>query len=53
MLLNSMVAGAVAAAYIFILFLQLNPSVPRSPWAVAPLAASILHSFGVHFSAVF
>ena len=53
MLLNSMVAGAVAAAYIFILFLQLNPSVPRSPWALAPLAVSLLLSYGVHFSAVF
>jgi hypothetical protein len=53
MLLNSVVAGAVAAGYIFVLFLQLNPQLSRSPAAAAPLAAALLASYGLHFAVVF
>jgi hypothetical protein len=53
MLLNSVVAGAVAAGYVLVLFLQLNPQLSRSPAAIAPLAIALLASYGVHFAAVF
>jgi len=53
MLLNSVVAGAVAATYVLVLFLQLNPSVPLTPSAIVPLAAALLTSYGVHFAVVF
>jgi len=53
MLLNSVLAGAIAAAYLTVLFLQLNPAVPLRPGAVGPLAAVLLLSYGVHFAVAF
>jgi hypothetical protein len=53
MLLNSVVAGAVAAGYILVLVLQLNPQLSRSPAAIVPLGTALLASYGLHFAAVF
>ena len=53
MLLNSALAGAIAGAYLTLLFLQLNPAVPLRADAVVPLAAALLLSYGVHFAVVF
>ncbi len=41
MLSNSIVAGALAAAYVVVLVLLLNPSQPLAPAALGPLAAAI------------
>ena len=50
---NSAIAGAVAAAYVAVLVLQLNP-VP-SLWAPSTwwLAATILAGYGIHLTALF
>lgn len=41
------------AAYVAILFLQLNPSVPLRPSAIAPLALALWLSYGLHFAVLF
>ncbi len=41
MLTNSFAAGALAAAYVMVLVLLLNPSLPTAPRALVPLAWSI------------
>ena len=53
MLLNSALAGALAALYLTVLFLQLNPDVPLRPATVGPLAAMVLVSYGLHFAVAF
>jgi predicted AlkP superfamily phosphohydrolase/phosphomutase len=53
MLLNSGLAGALAAVYLAVLFLQLNPDVPLRPGTFGPLAAVLLLSYGVHFAVAF
>jgi len=53
MLLNSALAGALAAVYLTVLFLQLNPDVPLLPATFGPLAAVVLLSYGLHFAVAF
>jgi predicted AlkP superfamily phosphohydrolase/phosphomutase len=53
MLLNSVLAGCIAAAYLTVLFLQLNPSIPMRLSSVGPLALVLLLSYGLHFGVVF
>ena len=50
LLLNSVLAGGIAAAYLTILFLQLNPAVPLESGAVGPLLAILLLSYGIHLA---
>jgi len=53
MLSNSAAAGAFAACYVLILFLQLNPRLPLDPVALAPLAMTTGLFYAVHLTAVF
>src|SRR5262245_48542014 len=41
MLTNSFVAGALAASYVVVLILQLNPALSLNPVAIAPLALAV------------
>jgi predicted AlkP superfamily phosphohydrolase/phosphomutase len=41
MLTNSFLAGALAASYVVVLFLQLNPALPLNPGAIGPLALGV------------
>ena len=53
MLSNSLVAGAMAAAYLVVLVLQLNPALPlydTAPWG---LIFTIWAGYGLNFSALF
>ena len=52
MLMNVVLAGGLAACYILIVFLQLNPSLPLRPESVAPLALVLWLTYGLHFSVV-
>ena len=53
MLLNATVAGAVFAAYLTVLVLQLNPAVPLHPATVGALAVPLLLVHGTFFATVF
>jgi hypothetical protein len=53
MLSNSVIAGAVAAAYLALLVLQLNPLLPLESPSTWWLAATIVGGYGVHLAAVF
>jgi hypothetical protein len=53
MLSNSLIAGAVAAAYLTIVVLHLNPSFPLSIDDLAPLALVMGLAYGVNLAAVF
>ena len=53
MLSNSMIAGALAAAYLTILVLHLNPAFPLTITAVAPLALAIALAYGVNLAVGF
>jgi hypothetical protein len=53
MLSNSFIGGALAAAYITILVLHLNPQYPLSVNAVAPLAIALGLAYGVNIAIVF
>jgi hypothetical protein len=53
MLSNSLVAGAMAAACLVVLFLQLNPTLPLYQGASWGLIATIWAGYGVNFSALF
>lgn len=50
---NAVLAAAVAAVYLSVLFLQLNPSVPLYPLTLASLAVTLALSYGVHISVFF
>src|SRR5262245_29019972 len=52
MLLNAFVAGALAASYVVVLFLQLNPALPLKLTAVAPLALAVGLFYAVALSAI-
>lgn len=52
MLMNVVLAGGLAACYILIVFLQLNPSLPLRPESVGPLALVLWLTYGLHFSVV-
>jgi hypothetical protein len=53
MLSNSVIAGAVASAYLTILILHLNPAFPLTIDDVVPLALVIGLAYGVNLAAVF
>ncbi len=53
MLSNSVIAGALGAVYVAILFLQLNPHLPLRPDTVGPLVVTLALSYGVHLSVAF
>ena len=53
MLTNAILAGVLAASYIAILFLQLNPHVPLDLPALWPLLVVVLGFYGVHAAALF
>jgi hypothetical protein len=50
---NALLAGALGAAYLGVLFFQLNPSVPLYPMNFLPLLVTLLLSYGVHLSALY
>lgn len=52
MLSNSVMAGVVAAVYLALLFLLLNPPVPLTPRASAHVLAVVALAYGVHVAAV-
>jgi predicted AlkP superfamily phosphohydrolase/phosphomutase len=52
MLSNSVVAGALAASYVLVLVLQLNPALPLDPRRLAPLAGAIGFFYAVHLSVI-
>jgi type I phosphodiesterase/nucleotide pyrophosphatase len=53
MLSNSIIGGALAAAYITILVLHLNPQFPLSIAAVVPLAVALGLAYGVNIAVAF
>jgi Type I phosphodiesterase / nucleotide pyrophosphatase len=53
MLSNSLIAAGLASAYLTVLFLQVNPSVPLDVGTVIPLALTIALAYGVGFAAAF
>src|SRR4051794_32408606 len=53
MLSNSLIASALAAAYVFVLVLQLNPALPAGMAQLQPLAGAVLIFYIIHFSATF
>lgn len=53
MLSNSVIGGALAAAYITVLVLHLNPLFPLSLGAVVPLAVALGLAYGVNIAVVF
>ncbi|HEX7487106.1 MAG TPA: alkaline phosphatase family protein [Vicinamibacterales bacterium] len=50
---NAVLAAAVGAIYLSVLFLQLNPTVPLYPLNLASLAMTLALFYGVHFVVVF
>src|SRR5262249_30728348 len=52
MLTNSFVAGVLAASYVVVLFLHLNPALPLHPTAIAPLAMRVGLFYAVTVSAI-
>jgi hypothetical protein len=50
---NAVLAGVLGAAYLGVLFLQLNPSVPLYPMNLLPLLVTLSLSYGVHLSVLF
>ncbi len=53
MLTNAVLAGALAAMYVAILFLQLNPHLPLDPVQLWPLLAVVVGFYTVHLAAAF
>ncbi|MGE5361174.1 MAG: alkaline phosphatase family protein [Bacteroidales bacterium] len=53
MLSNSLVGGAIGAAYLAVLVLQLNPDVRLNAANVAPLYLALELSYGLHLAATF
>ena len=53
MLTNAVLAGALAAVYVAILFLQLNPHLPLELGVVWPLLVVVIGFYGVHAAAIF
>jgi hypothetical protein len=50
---NAVLAGALGAFYLSVLFLQLNPTVPLYPMNLAPLVVTLALSYGVHLAVTF
>jgi hypothetical protein len=53
MLTNSAIGGALAAAYLIVLVLHLNPQFPLSPGALGPLAITLGLAYGVNIAVAF
>ena len=53
MLSNSVIAGGLAAGYLAVLVLQLNPQYPIDPGTIAPLALMLGAAYGLNLAAVF
>ena len=53
MLSNAAIAGALAAGYLTILLLHLNPAFPLTVSAIAPLALATLMAYGVNIAVAF
>ena len=53
MLSNAMIAGGLASGYLIALVLQLNPSFPIDPGALAPLALVLGLAYGANLTVVF
>ena len=53
MLTNAILAGILAAVYLAILFLQLNPHLPLDPIQLWPLLAVVIGFYAVHAAALF
>jgi predicted AlkP superfamily phosphohydrolase/phosphomutase len=53
MLGNAAIAAALAASYVLVLLLHLNPRLPLNPLALAPIAESVGAFYVIHFAAVF
>jgi type I phosphodiesterase/nucleotide pyrophosphatase len=53
MLSNSFAAAMLATAYVLALFLELNPTIPRTAAGVLPLAASVGVFYTLHLTAIF
>lgn len=52
MLSNSLVAGMLAAAYVLVLVLQLNPTPALAPRGLAPLVLTVGVFYAVHLTAI-
>jgi predicted AlkP superfamily phosphohydrolase/phosphomutase len=52
MLTNSFLAGALAASYVVVLFLQLNPALPLNPGTIGPLALAVGLFYAVAVTAI-
>ena len=53
MLSNSVIAGGLAAGYLTVLVLQLNPQYPIDPSTVAPLALTLGAAYGINLTVAF
>src|SRR5947209_16462788 len=53
MLSNSLAAALLASAYVVVVFLQLNPSLPLAPARLAPIAQHIGLLYALHLTAFF
>lgn len=53
MLSNAVIAGGVASGYLIALVLQLNPSFPVDPGALAPLALVLALAYGANLTVAF
>ena len=53
MLTNAVLAGLLAAVYIAILFLQLNPHLPLDLTDLWPLLIVVIGFYGIHAAAFF
>jgi predicted AlkP superfamily phosphohydrolase/phosphomutase len=52
MLTNSFLAGALAASYVVVLFVQLNPALPLKPSVIGPLALAVGLFYGLALSVI-
>ena len=52
MLSNAVAVGVVATVYVTVLFVLLNPSLPMTVGAIAPVAAVVALSYGIHATAL-
>ena len=53
MLSNSVIAAGLASAYLTVLFLQVNPSVPIDAGTIVPLALTVMAAYGASVTAAF
>jgi hypothetical protein len=52
MLSNSLVAGGLASAYVLVLVLQLNPTLPLAPRSLAPLVMTVGVFYAAHLTVI-